>query len=210
MRLRIRVMWNKSRPTRAEGCRMQLEGLLLKFYSYQSSSCYCRTSKKKKRGKKRGRRQERDELSCRRLIFYNPRNWNTSRIILKNAKCWGNRQIICGIVIKLKALTPRQLSCNAWLPFFHSPVYSFLLSSFMALARRGGRALGKPLFLGFLCSLTVNWKNRKNINRIVGGFSIWVKSSGGCSLVISTDKRAAIKALSANSIPPAGWIFLIP
>lgn len=42
--------------------------------------------------------------------------------ILKNAKSWGNRQIICGIVIKLNdPSTPptpfafSSLSCNAWL-----------------------------------------------------------------------------------------------
>lgn len=86
------------------------------------------------------KRHQSDELSCYSSTFTSFIHTHTDKSekypshgILKNAKSWGNRQIICGIVIKLNASSPLPaahlccLSCNAWLSLIF-----FLLSAFMA------------------------------------------------------------------------------
>lgn len=141
MRLKIRVIWNKSG---------RLYENALSQWGWNLSrtrNCYCSTSKNGRMTKETIEKRMSSAVVVW-FFFYATRNWNTSRIILKNAKCWGNRQIICGIVIKLKALNFQlfffcQLSCNAWLTWLAGGIFSFLLSSFMAFA--GWLLFGKPL-----------------------------------------------------------------
>lgn len=196
MRLKIRVIWNKSG---------RLYENALSQWGWNLSrtrNCYCSTSKNGRMTKETIEKRMSSAVVVW-FFFYATRNWNTSRIILKNAKCWGNRQIICGIVIKLKALNFQLFFLPAKLQRVADLASWWYIFLFIVI------------IYGF-CRVAALWKTpfilrlRKTGKSIVAA-SAFGSKPGCCSLVITTDKKASHQgfwALSWNSIPTAGWIFL--
>jgi len=96
-----------------------------------------------------GNHREKDELSCRRLVFflcdqklkYQQNHIKKCQMLRQPSNHLRNCHQIESP--KLPAFFFCQLSCNAWLTWLAGGIFSFLLSSFMAFA--GWLLFGKPL-----------------------------------------------------------------